>query len=345
MKQKILTALFLLTAASASAQDVHFSQFYETTILRNPALCGIFSGDYKVAANYRSQWNSISKPFITGQISIEGRIPVNSESDDFFSIGLLGLYDKAGSIDLKTTAIYPAVNFSKKLENTHNSYLTAGFTAGYLQRSFDPAKMTTNSQYGSGGYDPNAPTMENNAQPSIQFFDLGAGINYSSSSGENNSLTYFFGFSGYHFTRPKMSFYNDAFVRQSVKWNVNAGFNYRVNDNYGLLMQGNFAKQGSYSELIIGGLGIWKKGGENELREPEFILYIGAFYRMNDAIIPVVKLDYKRYSFGLSYDVNVSKLRTASNMQGGMELTLVKTGVFNDPKWKQSRTTCPHFVW
>src|SRR5690606_15536286 len=170
MKKKILTALFLLTAASASAQDVHFSQFYETTILRNPALCGIFSGDYKVAANYRSQWNSISKPFITGQISIEGRIPVNSESDDFFSIGLLGLYDKAGSIDLKTTAIYPAINFSKKLESANNSYLTAGFTAGYLQRSFDPAKMTTNSQYGSGGYDPNAPTMENNAQPSIQFF-------------------------------------------------------------------------------------------------------------------------------------------------------------------------------
>lgn len=120
MKQKLLTISFTVSSFFVAAQDIHFSQFYETTILRNPALCGIFSGDYKAALNYRSQWNSISKPFITGQLSLEGRIPVSHESDDFFSVGLLGLYDKAGSIDMKTTAIYPAVNFSKKLENTRN---------------------------------------------------------------------------------------------------------------------------------------------------------------------------------------------------------------------------------
>ena len=205
--------------------------------------------------------------------------------------------------------------------------------------------MTTNSQYGSTGFDPNLPTRENGADPKISFFDLGAGINYSSSSGENNELTYFVGIAGYHFTRPKTSFYGDGFVRQTVKWNVNAGFNYRISDDYGLLMQGNYAKQGSYSELILGGLVNWKKGGENEIHQPDFILYGGAFYRLNDAIIPVVKLDYKGYSFGVSYDINVSKLRTASNMRGGTELTLVKTGLFNDPKWKQSRTSCPRYVW
>jgi type IX secretion system PorP/SprF family membrane protein len=217
--------LSFLLSYGVQAQDIHFSQFYETTILRNPALCGVFSGDYKVAANYRSQWNSISKPYVTGQISFEARIPVSDYSEDFFSVGLLGLYDKAGSIDMKTTAIYPAINFSKKLNRTRNTYLTAGFTAGYVQRSYDPSKMTVNNQYINGHFDPNAPTNEVGANPKINHFDLGAGINYSSSTGENNDCTYFFGVAGYHFTTPNNSFYNNALINLAMKWNVNAGFN------------------------------------------------------------------------------------------------------------------------
>ena len=32
----------------ASAQDIHFSQFFETPLLRNPALAGIFTGDIRL---------------------------------------------------------------------------------------------------------------------------------------------------------------------------------------------------------------------------------------------------------------------------------------------------------
>jgi len=349
MKRKIFSAFLWIVCIGAAnksyAQDIHFSQFYETTILRNPALCGVFSGDYKVAANYRTQWNSISKPFVTGQFSFEARIPVSMESEDFFSVGLLGLYDKAGSIDMKTTAIYPAINFSKKLGSGHNSYLTGGFTAGYATRSFDPSKMTVDNQYINGHFDPNAAANEYGANPKFSYFDLGAGINYSNSSGENEEVTYFFGVSGYHFTKPHTTFYNNALINLSVKWNVNAGLNYRISETYGLLVQGNYTHQGAYNETMIGALGVWKKGGENELHQPDFILYGGAFLRVNDAIIPIVKLDYKRYSFGISYDVNISRLKVASNLRGGMELTVVKTGLFKDPKWERSRTSCPHYVW
>jgi hypothetical protein len=51
-------------------------------------------------------------------------------------------------------------------------------------------------------------------------------------------------------------------------------------------------------------------------------LSFGSFYRWNDAIVPVVKLDYYNLSAGLTYDVNVSKLRSTSNARGGFELTL-----------------------
>jgi type IX secretion system PorP/SprF family membrane protein len=339
-------SIFSLTllGTSAMAQDVHFSQFYESTILRNPALTGIFSDDYKVSLQYRNQWNSISTPFITGQASFEARIPVNSESNDFFSAGLLAFYDKAGSIALKSLAVYPSVSFNKSLGDPHNSLISIGFTGGYLQRSFDPTKVTVNNQYQGGSYDPYNPTNENFNQTKINYFDVGAGLSFSSGSGEYNQTSYFVGVSGYHFSKPKVSFFNNDLVRQEMKWNANAGLTYRMDENWGLMLQGNYSTQGSYSELIAGGLVNWKKPTER-VSDPLFIFYVGAFYRMDDAIIPVVKMDYMRFSFGFSYDVNVSSLKAASNLRGGYELSVVKTGLFHDPKWEKSRTVCPHFFY
>ena len=62
MKTAILPILFLLTFVmlfqqKAETQDIHFSQFSETPLLRNPALAGIFSGDVRVQAVFRNQWN------------------------------------------------------------------------------------------------------------------------------------------------------------------------------------------------------------------------------------------------------------------------------------------------
>lgn len=342
-------ALSIIVLAAAlttqtQAQDIHFSQFYETTVLRNPALTGIFNGDYKVSANYRNQWNSIAQPFVTGQVSFETRIPVNDQVNDFFSAGLLAYQDKAGSVDMKTVGVYPVVSFSKSMEDVHNSFISAGFTAGYVQRSFDPTKVRVNSQYGPGGYNPDAPTGEHLSDSKINYFDLGAGINFSSGGGENNELSYFVGVAGFHFTKPRASFYNDDNVKLDTRWNVNAGLTYRIDESFGVIVQGNYTKQGGYSEAIAGGLFHWKSATERA-SDPNFVLYLGGFYRLNDAVVPVVKVDYMRYSIGFSYDVNVSELKAASNMRGGYELSVVKTGMFKDPKWERSRTACPHFFW
>lgn len=344
MRPKIF-ALFILFGSllteRSKAQDIHFSQFYESTILRNPALAGIFGDDYKVSVQYRNQWSSISKPFITGQFSFETKIPVNPESQDFFSAGLLAFYDRAGSIDLKTLGFYPSVSFNKYLGDAGNSFLSVGFTGGYLQRSFDPGKVTTNSQFLGSRFDPNLDNGETFHDPKIHYFDIGAGVNFSSGGGPNSEIAYFLGISGYHFSKPKNSFYGNPMVRQEIRWNVNAGMSLRMDEKWGLIFQGNYASQGTYSELIAGGLLNWKKS-RAYAGEPLFVLYGGAFLRLNDAIIPTVKLDYMRYSFGFSYDANISKLKAASNLRGGYEISLVKTGLYHDPKWERSRTTCPH---
>ena len=42
-----------------------------------------------------------------------------------------------------------------------------------------------------------------------------------------------------------------------------------------------------------------------------------------DALIPYVGLDYSDFSLGITYDVNVSSLQTASQSRGGIEISLI----------------------
>src|SRR5580704_17893637 len=84
---------------SAKGQDIHFSQFYENAILQNPALTGIFSGDYKFGLDYRNQWSAVAVPFTTTMVSGETRVLVNRAVGDYVSFGLVATYDKAGTIN------------------------------------------------------------------------------------------------------------------------------------------------------------------------------------------------------------------------------------------------------
>ena len=109
-----------IACQQASAQDIHFSQFYENAIMRNPALTGIFSGDYRAGINYRTQWSNISVPFQTALASCETRVLVNPDAGDYISFGLAFMYDKAGTINFNSMMVYPAINYNKCLGDEKN---------------------------------------------------------------------------------------------------------------------------------------------------------------------------------------------------------------------------------
>src|SRR5580658_7352730 len=92
-----LTMLFVLQ--EGFSQDIHFSQFFEAPLLRNPSLAGIFTGDYRIQGVYREQWNSITNGYNTGSFNGEYKMPVGS-GNDFLTTGLQILYDKAGTVGL-----------------------------------------------------------------------------------------------------------------------------------------------------------------------------------------------------------------------------------------------------
>lgn len=334
-------AFLLITGGEVSAQDIHFSQFYENALLRNPALIGIFSGDYKAGVNYRSQWSSVSVPYKTTIASAETRLSVNKETGDCVSFGVTATYDRAGSINFNSFQVYPAINYNKAIEDVHNSYISVGFAGGYMERSIDITKATFASQYMGGSYSETNASGENITNTKLHGYDLGAGISINSSIGEDNNVNYYLGASAYHIGRPKQSFADqNGYVRLSTKWTGSAGFKVNINESYALTVHGNYARQGTYQETIAGFLVGWRPAIETI---QGFSFNAGAFVRYKDAIIPTVKIDYEMYSVTMSYDCVTSSLRPASQGNGGFEISLYVRGKFPKNMQNTDLVRCPRF--
>ena len=340
LKHILSILLLLLSFYKAGAQDIHFSQFSETPILRNPALAGIFSGDLRIQGVYRNQWNSVTVPYQTSSLNAEYKLPVGN-GDDFLTIGGAILYDKAGTIALTATHVSPVLNYHKSLSEVKNMYLSAGFSAGIVQRRLDLSKITTNSQYNGTGYDPSLGNGENLANSNYMYFDGSAGISFNSQIGASVDNNLFLGISLHHFNKSaKLSFYNSPDVEILPKWVLSGGLKMGVNDYAYVTFHGDYSKQGPYNE-IIGGMLYSLKLDDPE--EPHYVISGGGFLRWKDAFIPVVKLEVSPFTFAVSYDVNVSSLKAATQSRGGFELSLSYQKFIHGDNSSIEAVRCPRF--
>ena len=339
MKRTSLLSILLLLSVITTAQEIHFSQFYENSIIRNPALTGVFSGDYKAGVNYKTQWNTISVPYRTGLATVESRLKVN-EVNDYFSYGISVTYDQAGSTSFNSLYVYPAINYNKCLMDERNSYLSFGIAAGYVQRSINASRMTFDDQYRFGGYDPGNTSAESIPSTKVGYLDGGAGVSFNSSMGTDNHINYYLGASAYHINKPKVSFASDeAYLRVPIKWTGSAGMHWLIDEHAVLSLHGNYSQQGINREIVAGFLACWRTL-DFSAQKKLFAVYGGLFYRVKDAWIPTVKVDYQSYSFTFSYDINSSQLVKGSNGRGGFEMS-----VFTKGFWQKTmnKTACPRF--
>src|SRR5882724_10747822 len=129
MKEKIKYCLLIFVVCLQTvtkAQDIHFSQFFETPLLRNPALAGIFTGDFRLQMVYRDQWRSVTDGYKTGSLNGEFKLPVG-KANDFVTVGGQFLFDRAGTAALTQISALPVLNYHKSLSNEQNRYLSLGF--------------------------------------------------------------------------------------------------------------------------------------------------------------------------------------------------------------------------
>ena len=68
-------------------------------------------------------------------------------------------------------------------------------------------------------------------------------------------------------------------------------------------------------------------GSNVNIAKKDLQLILGMWYRINRDIIPLIGIKYSGYQISMSYDVNVSRLNSATHYLGGVEISLIK--VFN----------------
>ena len=324
-----LTILVLSIQTILHAQDIHFSQFFETPLLRNPALAGIFTGDIRLQMVYRDQWGAVSEGYKTGSLNGEYKLPIG-KADDFVTVGGQVLFDRAGTAALTQTSILPVINYHKSLSTEYNRYLSLGFMGGVVNRSFDRSKIITD--------DPNG---EPTAVPNYTYMDGSVGLSYNSNLSKDPEDNFYLGVAYHHFTKPKNSFFRDPSVALNPKWTGSAGFRFGVTEYAYVSILADYSVQENYQETVLGGMYGLKIGPEVD--NPQYVIHAGAFIRWSDALIPVVKLDYAPYSFAFSYDVNISKLKPYSNGRGGFELSVSYIGFLDRNNSSVNAVRCPKF--
>ena len=334
-----LIAGCLLSGLISFGQDIHLSQFFEAPLLRNPSLAGIYTGDVRVQGVYRDQWNSVTNAYRTGSFNAEYKMPVG-KGDDFITAGAQVLFDKAGTVGLTTTHLLPALNYHKSLSNEKPMYLSLGFMGGMVRRSIDISKMTTDDQY-QGGFDPSRPTGESLNSPNFTSWDASVGMSFNTAFGPRQSNSLFFGAAYHHLTKPTNSFYGRTESELNPKYVFSAGVRLNVDDYSYFIIQADQSVQGPFNETIGGALYSYKLG--YDLEKPDYVVSAGAFLRWKDALIPVIKIEKAPISLAISYDVNVSQLKTASQGRGGFELSIAYVGFIDRYNSSKYKTLCPKF--
>ena len=341
LHRKLLWAsLIIIATQNVQSQDIHFSQFNEAPLLRNPALAGLFSGDLRLQSVFRTQWQSVTVPYQTTSLNGEYKLHIGN-SEDYMTVGAQVMLDRAGTIAMTATHILPAVNYHKSLSEERNMYLSLGFMGGMVQRKFDRSKLTTNSQFDGVNYNPGAADGENFDKSSYTYFDGTAGLSFNMQVTENADDNVFAGVALHHFNKPSnIGFYTNGKSTLTPKWVYSGGARMATSELSYVTFHADYSKQGASSETIGGIIYTYKL--DNEI-DPKYLIHGGAFVRLKDAIIPVAKLEVRPLAISVSYDANISKLSAATRGRGGFELAISYQTFIERNSTSRNAVRCPRF--
>jgi type IX secretion system PorP/SprF family membrane protein len=334
--RNLLCCLLLSCSLLSRAQDPNFSQFFASPLTLNPALTGKFDGVFRVAGNYRNQWPSIYNAYTTGTVSVDGSILKNSIPEfDQFGLGVMAFSDKAGNGVLQNNYVALSTAYHKALDENGFHQLGLGFQGTFVNKRLDVTKVKFEDQLQSDGFTGVTSEIFTQDQIALSYFDMNLGLLYNGTSDGNNN--FYVGASMYHVNRPKESFHGGQYLLDP-RVTFQAGGRIPMGALDALHLSAIHSRQTNNVNTVIGGAYMINVSqGERS----ETNLYLGSWYRVGDAIIPYIGLEFGDLHIGATYDVNLSGLKPASNLRGGAEFSLIYIKKASDPFAK--RLNCPKF--
>ncbi|MEI6488841.1 MAG: type IX secretion system membrane protein PorP/SprF [Bacteroidota bacterium] len=313
-KTLTIIALSLTSLVTFAQQDAQFSMNMFNRLDVNPAYAGTNKA-LCATLFYRQQWTNFPGAPKTGLLSVDyGNILHGG-------VGLTVAQDQLG-FD-KTFAAKLAYSFHLPLGP---GVLGLGLDAGMLQKSisgnFVAPDGTTSA---TGGTDMSIPW----GGAKSTTYDIGLGFYYSTQK-------LYVGLSSSHL--PEQSLTKSGATSTTIgtstlsyPWSydykvarhyyVMAGYTFDLNQDFDLTPSILTKSDASSTQLDINLLAKWRK-----------MVFVGASYRLSDAVVAIAGLEWKGFRFGYSYDVTTSTIKKYSN--GTHEIMLGYCHKFVKPEKK-----------
>ena len=295
------------------AQDIHFSQYFNSPQNLNPALTSFSQYKYRLSLNNRTQWATVSVPYKTYSGSFEMRLAEKTKKRSFFGIGILFNKDEAGDSKFGTNKSALSLSWAKSINRKGNNIISIALQGAFYQRSIDFTNLNFNDSWNISNPFNKLPTSESFSYSQISFFDISSGVLWHYSPSKKFKINSSFAI--WHINEPNQSFSTSYISKLKMKYSGFTEAQILISENIYLLPSFYISKQFSHIETIEG-IKIYNKFSY------KYSFYYGFYYRNKDALILYSALENKNLLIGVSYDINLSKLSTASKYMGGLEISL-----------------------
>lgn len=319
--------LFAFSGHVFKAQDIHFSQVYETPLFLSPANTGFYNGYVRGIINYRNQWAAMNNAYQTMAVSLDGGLFKSKKRPAFMGVGLTFFNDQAGVAKISRTNLL--LNVSGLLRIGKYSAISVGLAGGTAAMNGNYNKLTYETQFNGNTIDPSLATQEPIYRQHTTV-DVAAGgayefSKYKRDQDHDDVSSFKISLGAFHLNRPTQEYGPGSSYKMPIRWAAAFTSVFDLEDTkFTLNPTLVYQKQGGAEELYVGSYVKFRMSTGTKVtgEKTQNAIGLGLFYRRKDAIVAKLIFDLGDYSIGLSYDANVSGYRTASNGMGGFEVAL-----------------------
>jgi len=308
--------LIITTFGHIYSQDIHLSQYFTSPLNLNPASTGFFSGTHRFTLNYKNQWQSVTAPYRTTAASAELHVLKRKFHRDLFGGGLQINRDKAGDSEYGTLQALFSLSYIKSINSKNSHFISWGMQLGPSQRTINYDALKFDNQFDGFQHNPQLAHNEQFVKTGFWYLDISSGFHWHYQL--NKEQRYDAGAAIFHLNKPDQSFLDYSNINLDSKLVIYGNSVLQFWDKTDLLPGFLYMNQGKYRELLFGTRVSFIK----DRRPLDYsATNVGLFIRHKDAVVVMFGIDYKSYTFGVSYDINTSGLRVASDSRGGLELS------------------------
>lgn len=313
---------------SLQAQDIHFSQFDAYSHNLNPASIGNHDGSMRLEGIYRNQWSQINgQPLTTTGLGFDKAFNYYSHEIDG---GIMLVRDQFSGFNTITNKIQLSLAYAiRKFKSDWRFGVQTGLVTNAT--NLDVQTFPNQWVYPKGEFDISIPNGEANIRGSQMYLDLNVGMLWTKQLKKSKLSA---GLAFNHVNRPKDTYFSQVAQRRKVRGVFHFTFSKPLNDQFALEPKLFWMWTAKANDLLLGTNIRYKM--DSEIFQS---IYVGCHYRHGinrilDAVYPVFGVRIKKVDIGLSYDVNISELKTGINRPGTFECSLAYTFPSNKVKYK-----------